>query len=76
MLQSFLLISNWLLQKSCPSTRDFFAPQTQLAYSPLRVNDIRWNFEKFLINRQGRPVKRYDAGTRVSDIRSDIMTLL
>ena len=36
----------------------------------------RWNFEKFLIDKQGRPVKRYDAGTRVDEIIPDILALL
>ena len=64
------------LQKSCPSTRDFFAPAVKLDYSPLRINDIRWNFEKFLVNRSGRPVKRYDAAARVMDMRADIEMLI
>jgi len=64
------------LKKSCPSTRDFFAHTTKLDYSPLRINDIRWNFEKFLVNRQGRPVKRYDAAARVMDMRADIEMLI
>jgi glutathione peroxidase-family protein len=58
------------------TTRDFFEPIARLIYSPLRNNDVRWNFEKFLIDRKGKPVKRYDASTRVSDMRVDIESLL
>ncbi|EFX69046.1 hypothetical protein DAPPUDRAFT_62762, partial [Daphnia pulex] len=47
-----------------------------LDYSPMRNNDVRWNFEKFLISRKGKPVKRYDASSRVSDMRDDIESLL
>ncbi|XP_046459266.1 glutathione peroxidase 1-like [Daphnia pulex] len=64
------------LKKSCPTTRDFFEPIARLIYSPLRNNDVRWNFEKFLIDRKGKPVKRYDASTRVSDMRVDIESLV
>jgi len=28
-------------------------------YNPIRVNDITWNFEKFLVDRQGRPRFRF-----------------
>lgn len=48
----------------------------KLYYTPLRIGDIRWNFEKFLVNREGKPVKRYDASATVSDMRSDILALL
>ncbi|EFX68505.1 hypothetical protein DAPPUDRAFT_114529 [Daphnia pulex] len=64
------------LKKSCPTTRDFFEPIARLIYSPLRNNDVRCNFEKFLIDRKGKPVKRYDASTRISDMRVDIESLL
>lgn len=65
-----------LKQKSCPTTRDFFAQFSKLDYSPMRNSDIRWNFEKFLINRKGKPVKRFDASSRVSDMREDIESLI
>lgn len=29
-------------------------------WSPIKVNDIRWNFEKFLITGDGMPFKRYN----------------
>lgn len=28
-------------------------------WSPIKVNDIRWNFEKFLITADGTPFRRY-----------------
>jgi len=39
-------------------------------------NDIRWNFEKFLINKTGVPVKRFAPKTKPADIDSEIVTLL
>lgn len=64
------------LKKSCPTTRDFFVSTAKLDYGPIRVNDIRWNFEKFLVNRLGKPVKRYDPSARISDMRADILSLI
>jgi glutathione peroxidase len=40
------------------------------------VNDVRWNFEKFLVSRNGKPVKRYDASTHPNDVEADIVKLL
>lgn len=39
-------------------------------------NFIKWNFSKFLINRQGIPVKRYSPTTSPLDIEEDIKKLL
>lgn len=64
------------LKKSCPTTRDFFASPSRLDYSPMRNSDVRWNFEKFLVNRRGKPVKRFDASARVADMRADILALI
>nr|CAD7596114.1 unnamed protein product [Timema genevievae] len=63
------------LKKQCPPTRNGFAESKNLFYSPLMNNDIRWNFEKFLVNRQGVPVKRYDPSTIPDDIHNDILEL-
>lgn len=37
---------------------------------------IKRNFTKFLVNRQGNPVRRYAPTTSPSDIESDILSLL
>lgn len=38
--------------------------------------DVEWNFEKFLVDRQGRVVKRYFPQTEPEDIEKDIQELL
>ena len=37
---------------------------------------IRWNFTKFLINKKGKVVKRYDSKIKPEDVESDIKKLL
>lgn len=39
-------------------------------------NDIRWNFEKFLIDKKGNVVKRYSPKTKPADIKADIENLM
>ncbi|MFM2070811.1 MAG: hypothetical protein RLZZ623_1074 [Actinomycetota bacterium] len=38
--------------------------------------DITWNFEKFLVDRDGNVVKRYSPATTPEDIAGDIAELL
>ena len=40
------------------------------------TDDIKWNFTKFLINRDGEVVKRYAPSTKPKDIEADIQKLL
>jgi len=37
---------------------------------------IKWNFTKFLVDREGRPIKRYAPTTAPKDIESDIQSLI
>jgi len=39
-------------------------------------NDIKWNFTKFLIDRKGKPIKRYGSMVKPEDISKDIEKLL
>ncbi|MBR3565354.1 MAG: glutathione peroxidase [Paludibacteraceae bacterium] len=41
-----------------------------------KENDIRWNFTKFLVDRQGNVVGRYAPTTKPEDIEKDILKLL
>lgn len=40
------------------------------------TDDIKWNFTKFLIDKQGRPVKRFSPYTKPEAIKKDIKRLL
>lgn len=64
------------LKSTCPSTRETFSTKEALYYSPLKNSDIRWNWEKFLITKSGKPFMRYDASTKPADIAQDVQFLL
>lgn len=38
--------------------------------------DIKWNFTKFLISRDGRVIKRYEPTDKMSDVEADVRLLL
>ena len=38
--------------------------------------DIKWNFTKFLVNREGKVVKRFDPTFKPEDMENDIIALL
>jgi glutathione peroxidase len=39
-------------------------------------SDLRWNFSKFLVDREGKVVNRYGSTTAPLDIEKDILALL
>jgi len=45
------------LRNVCPSPLPLFFPKEGLFYTGMDSSDIRWNFEKFLIGKDGIPVK-------------------
>jgi len=51
------------LKSVCPPTDVSFTGTTdELRYNPLKATDLMWNFEKFLIDRQGQPRFRFHPG--------------
>uniref|UniRef100_L7M287 Glutathione peroxidase n=1 Tax=Rhipicephalus pulchellus TaxID=72859 RepID=L7M287_RHIPC len=64
------------LKRRCPSPVSRFQPKDLLFYTPQDSNDVRWNFEKFLIGRNGIPLRRYEPDflplTMVRDIEEVI----
>lgn len=45
------------LQSQCPNVyRKVYRP---VLYDPVYTEDVRWNYEKFLIGPDGRPIYRY-----------------
>lgn len=47
-----------------------------IIWSPVRRNDVSWNFEKFLVGPDGEPYKRYSRNFLTSDIEADIIKLI
>jgi len=64
------------LKSRCPSVRAEFQADYKLYYKPKHQDDIRWNFEKFLINHHGQPVRRYDEALDPIELAPDIDVLL
>jgi len=65
------------LKSHCPSTRDGFSDKSNLFYHPFKNWDVRWNWEKFLIDQTGKPYMRYDASSEpLTHITNDIETLM
>lgn len=50
--------------------------QNAVIWEPVRRSDIGWNFEKFLIGKDGVPVKRYSRYYPTVDIAHDIEKLI
>lgn len=67
------------LKASCPPSDGFIDDLQSISWTPVRSNDIAWNFEKFLINHKGKPVRRYSAPVEPKigeEIHSDIKKLI
>ena len=72
-------VNSWsfLFQSVCPSV--FREIRTPLFYEPVYTEDVKWNFEKFLLGPDGRPVYRYapevDPSTN-DQLKADIVSEL
>mmetsp|Transcript_14057 Transcript_14057/g.51071 ORF Transcript_14057/g.51071 Transcript_14057/m.51071 type:complete len:154 (-) Transcript_14057:339-800(-) len=51
-------------------------PRIAFLYTPVRRSDITWNFEKFLVNQEGQPVKRYSPKFETIQLEDDIQKLI
>lgn len=61
------------LQSSCPPVGDSFgSPTGRLFWEPMKTSDIKWNFEKFLVGPNGKPVMRWHPSVNISEVRADI----
>ena len=47
-----------------------------IIWKPVRRSDVGWNFEKFLVDQNGRAVKRFSKNYLTIDIGRDIDALL
>jgi len=64
------------LKASCGQPSLLVAQAPFILWSPVTVTDITWNFEKFLIDKRGKPFKRYSPTTNPQLLVPDIVHLL
>lgn len=64
------------LRSTCPPPQKEYKAFIDLEYAPYHANDIRWNFEKFLVNRHGRVVMRFHHETKPEETVQFIEALL
>lgn len=64
------------LRSVCPPPVKQYHKQIDLEYEPYHGDDIRWNFEKFLVNRHGKVVMRFQTYTKPEEIEPFIEALL
>ncbi|XP_032740979.1 epididymal secretory glutathione peroxidase isoform X1 [Rattus rattus] len=64
------------LKRSCPHPSETVVTSKHTFWEPIKVHDIRWNFEKFLVGPNGVPVMRWFHQAPVSTVKSDILAYL
>lgn len=66
-----------LMQNFCPPVGDDFGnPTNRLFWQPLKIRDIKWNFEKFLVGPDGKPVMRWHPSINILTVKVDIRRYL
>jgi len=63
------------LKDNCPPTSKEFDPSIRF-YTPIKGNDVTWNWETFLVGADGKVIKRTPPATEPSDLEADIEAAL
>ncbi|KAF5913281.1 hypothetical protein HPG69_016897 [Diceros bicornis minor] len=64
------------LKNSCPPTSELLGSPGRLFWEPMKIHDIRWNFEKFLVGPDGKPIMRWYHRTTVNTVKMDILAYM
>lgn len=64
------------LKSVCPAVKSTIGNPDNFFWTPIRGGDITWNFQKFLIDADGVPYKRYDPSVVPGQLKDDIDTLI
>jgi len=64
------------LKSQCPQPSQIIGDPQYFDWDPVQMNDITWNFEKFLITKSGKPYRRYTPETFPPAIVDDITYLM
>jgi len=66
----------WTLGLCDVAPKPEFSPKGIYMYDGFTSGDIRWNFEKILFDKNGKPFRRYDSAVETDAIIPDIEMLL
>jgi len=64
------------LKAACPNPVEQIGATKSMYWSPVRQSDLIWNFEKFLIGRDGQPIKRFSPAALPHTMYDDVMKAL
>uniref|UniRef100_A0A9L0INL3 Glutathione peroxidase n=2 Tax=Equus asinus TaxID=9793 RepID=A0A9L0INL3_EQUAS len=64
------------LKNACPPTSELLGSPDRLFWEPMKIHDIRWNFEKFLVGPDGKPIMRWYHRTTVNTVKMDILAYM
>jgi len=65
------------VRNTCPSpTGLIMGNKSDITWEPVMCVDIHWNFEKFLVDKNGKPFKRYTPDVYPDQLDSDVQYLL
>jgi len=60
------------LKYMCPRPTNKIAFTNYIPWTPVLGTDIEWNFEEFLIDHKGQPIRRFSADTLPLEFEKDI----
>eukprot|EP00468_Gymnochlora_sp_CCMP2014_P006794 CAMPEP_0167761374 /NCGR_PEP_ID=MMETSP0110_2-20121227/12131_1 /TAXON_ID=629695 /ORGANISM="Gymnochlora sp., Strain CCMP2014" /LENGTH=140 /DNA_ID=CAMNT_0007648039 /DNA_START=160 /DNA_END=582 /DNA_ORIENTATION=+ len=75
-LKLFTYLKEKLPFPSGKNANHIMSSSVGIIWAPVKRNDISWNFEKFLVDKNGVPVKRYTSQTDVMELKKDIAELI
>jgi glutathione peroxidase len=63
------------LKDMCPRPTRIIATTPYISWRPIKSTDIKWNFEKWLLDHEGMPRKRYTNDAFPNDLLTHILQL-
>lgn len=64
------------LRGDCPAPGQTLVFAQPLLWTPVTTTDVAWNFESWLVGKDGRPFRRYATEIDSRTLLTDIQTLL
>jgi len=64
------------LKARCAPPMGLIANESNISWTPVRNNDVSWNFSKWLIGHDGHPFRRYTPAKKPQAMEEDIQHLI